>query len=66
MPAKLPDEKKAKLTAIRFRQEDKQRIAIVANKLHRKGVPGMLTPEGEPIATHVIRYLLKKEAESDD
>jgi hypothetical protein len=65
MPAKLPEEKKAKQTAIRFRPEDRERINIVASRLHRRGVPGMLTPEGEPIAAHVIRYLLKEAAEQE-
>jgi hypothetical protein len=66
MPAKLPEELKAKQTAIRFRPEDKERISIVAYRLHRRGVPGMLTPEGEPIAAHVIRYLLKEAAEREN
>jgi hypothetical protein len=63
MPKAIPDEEKAKQIGIRFKPEDHDRVEIIAHGLHEEGVPGMLTFEGEPILTNVIRYLLIKESE---
>jgi hypothetical protein len=66
MPKKLPPEQRAIHIGVRFRPEDRARIERVARKLHKRGVGGMINLEGEPIATNVIRYLLKQADEEDE
>ncbi len=65
MPRNKSPEKRAVQIGVRFYAEDLERIETIARRLHKRGVGGMINFDDEPIATNVIRYLLKEAAERE-
>jgi NADH/NAD ratio-sensing transcriptional regulator Rex len=63
MPRHVDEEQRARQINVRLRGDDRQRAKLIAERLHKEGIPGMLNFEGEPVMTNIIRYLLQKEAE---